>query len=65
MSKVVEYMKESYDELVNKVSWPTWSELTSSAIIVLIASLLIALIVFLMDLGFKKVLEQIYFYLFQ
>lgn len=65
MSKVVEYVKESYDELVNKVSWPTWSELTSSAIIVLISSLIIALVVFLMDLGFKKGLEQIYFYLFQ
>lgn len=65
MSKVVTYVKESYDELVNKVSWPTWSELTSSAIIVLIASLLIALVVFLMDTGFKYVLEQVYNNLFQ
>lgn len=65
MSKVVQYVKESYDELLNKVSWPTWSELTSSSIIVLIASLLIALIVFIMDLGFKAMLEQVYNYLFQ
>lgn len=65
MSKVVTYVKESYDELVNKVSWPTWSELTSSSIIVLIASLLIALVVFLMDTGFKYVLEQVYNNLFQ
>jgi len=65
MSKVVTYVKESYDELVNKVSWPTWSELTSSAIIVLIASLLIALVVFLMDTGFKYLLEQVYNNLFQ
>jgi preprotein translocase subunit SecE len=65
MSKVVQYVKESYDELLNKVSWPTWSELTSSSIIVLIASLLIALIVFVMDLGFKAMLEQVYNYLFQ
>ena len=27
MAKVVDYIKESYDELVNKVSWPTWAEL--------------------------------------
>lgn len=65
MSKVVQYVKESYDELLNKVSWPTLSELTSSSIIVLIASLLIALIVFVMDLGFKAMLEQVYNYLFQ
>lgn len=65
MSKVVTYVKESYDELVHKVSWPTWPELTSSAIIVLIASLMIALVVFLMDTGFKYVLEQVYNNLFQ
>jgi len=31
MKKVVAYIKESYDELVHKVSWPTYSELTNSA----------------------------------
>jgi preprotein translocase subunit SecE len=46
------YLSESYNELVNKVSWPTWKELQSSAIIVLVAALLIALIVFLMDFVF-------------
>ena len=49
MKKIVTYFKESYDELVHKVSWPTYAELTSSAVAVLYASLLIALVVFVMD----------------
>ncbi len=46
------YFAESYNELMNKVSWPTWKELQSSAIIVLFTALLIALVVFLMDFIF-------------
>ena len=45
-TKITNYCKESYDELVHKVSWPTRSELSSSAVVVLTASLLIALVVF-------------------
>ena len=59
-SKVVSYIKESYDELINKVSWPTWSELQSSAIVVSIASLIIALVVYLMDITSQTVLEEFY-----
>jgi len=51
-NRVVKYVRESYDELVHKVSWPTWAELQSSAIVVSIASLVIALIVFVMDFVF-------------
>ena len=51
--KVANYCKESYDELVHKVSWPTRKELSSSAVVVLYASLLIALVVFLMDSAFQ------------
>ena len=60
MIKVVSYIKESYDELVHKVSWPTWSELQNSAIVVSIASLIIALVVFMMDIMFKSALEVFY-----
>jgi preprotein translocase subunit SecE len=60
MAKVVDYFKESYDELMNKVSWPTWAELQNSAIVVSIASLIIALVVFLMDIMFKNGLELFY-----
>jgi len=52
MAGVKTYFAESYAELVNKVSWPTWKELQTSAIVVLIASLIIALIVFAMDYVF-------------
>ena len=57
--KVANYCKESYDELVHKVSWPTRNELSSSALVVLYASLLIALVVFLMDSAFQFVMEDI------
>jgi len=59
-NKVVTYIKESYDELMHKVSWPTWGELQSSAIVVSIASLIIAVIVFAMDEVFRNVLLQFY-----
>ncbi|MBN3034405.1 MAG: preprotein translocase subunit SecE [Bacteroidales bacterium] len=58
--KVQAYVRESYEELKNKVSWPTWSELQSSAIVVSVASLIIALIVYLMDVSFQTILQQFY-----
>ena len=58
--KIVDYVKESYTELKEKVSWPTWKELRSSVIVVSIASLIIALAVFLMDFSFKNLLELFY-----
>ncbi len=62
MSKfsIVNYVKESYTELMQKVSWPTWNELQSSALVVSIASLIIASVVYLMDLSFRTVLENFY-----
>ena len=52
MASLKTYFSESYNELVNKVSWPTWKELQGSAIIVLFTALLIAFIVFVMDYVF-------------
>jgi preprotein translocase subunit SecE len=46
------YFAESYNELVHKVSWPTWKELQSSAIIVLVAAFVFSLIIFVMDFVF-------------
>ena len=57
--KITYYCKESYDELVHNVSWPTRSELSSSAVVVLTASLLIALVVFLMDSAFQFIMEDV------
>ena len=59
-NKVSEYIAESYDELMHKVSWPSWSELQNSAIVVSIASLIIALVVFLMDETFQLLLKRFY-----
>ena len=50
MNKVSNYFKESYHELLEKVSWPTWSQLQQSTVIVLVATLLITAIVWVMDL---------------
>ncbi len=60
MNKIVKYLKETYDELVHKVSWPTYSELSSNAVAVLTASLLIALVVFVMDICFENVMKIVY-----
>ena len=60
MKKIIDYLKNSYDELVHKTSWPTYSELTNSAVVVLEASLLIAVVVFLMDFCFQNVMEFVY-----
>ena len=57
--RIANYCKESYDVLVHKVSWPPRSELSSSAVVVLYASLLIALVVFLMDSVFQFIMEDI------
>jgi preprotein translocase subunit SecE len=58
--KIKGYFKESYTELIHKVTWPTWSELQNSGVLVLVATLIIALIVALMDLGFSNIMEFIY-----
>lgn len=59
-NKIVNYVKESYDELMHKVSWPTWAELQGSSIVVSVASLIIAVVVFSMDEVFRNVLIQFY-----
>lgn len=60
MKKIINYIQESYKELIFKVSWPSWGELQSSAIVVMVSALVIALLVFVMDFSFKNLLELIY-----
>jgi preprotein translocase subunit SecE len=57
---IVTYCKDSYEELVHKTTWPTRSELMNSAVVVLTASLCIALVVFVMDWFFQFGMEQVY-----
>ena len=60
MNKVSTYFKESYRELLEKVSWPTWSQLQQSTVIVLVATLVITGIVWAMDLVAQSGLKLIY-----
>jgi len=60
MAKIRTYIQESTEELLYKVSWPTWDELQSSAIVVMIASVIFALIIFIMDRSFNSLMEFIY-----
>ena len=52
MSKVKEYFSETVTEMAHRVTWPTWKELQSNTIIVVVASVIIALIIFAMDFTF-------------
>ena len=58
--KLVNYIKDVYNELTQKVSWPSWSELQSSAIVVMIASAIIAIAISVMDFGFKTLMDTAY-----
>lgn len=61
MEKIKLYVKDAANELLYKVSWPTWEELQSSATVVLISSLLVALLVFFMDFIFGANPENSWF----
>ena len=58
--KIKTYLSDVYNELVNKVTWPTWSELQNSATIVMVASVIIALCIFVMDFSFRYIMTGIY-----
>ena len=60
MKKIIAYFKDSYNELVHKVSWPTRSELSNSAVVVMFASLIIAALIFAIDFVFEGVMKFIY-----
>lgn len=60
VNKVTTYFKESYKELLEKVTWPSWSELQQSTVIMLVAILLITFLVYIMDILSNGVLKFIY-----
>jgi preprotein translocase subunit SecE len=51
---------ESVDELLHKVSWPTWPELQSSGIVVAIATIIISLLIYFMDTIFSGMMKIFY-----
>ena len=60
---MLNYIKESYKELVEKVSWPTFAQLQSSTIVVMVASLIFALVGLVMDISFENLMKGIYSFL--
>ena len=60
MSKMISYIKEAFSELLNKVTWPSWSDLQNSSIVVAIATLIIALVIYLLDTTFSNILDLYY-----
>lgn len=60
MEKLTLYLKESYNELMNHVSWPTVAQLQESTLVVLITAGILALVIFLMDALCSGVFKSIY-----
>ncbi len=60
MNKVISFFKESWNEVANEVTWPKWSELQSSATLVLIASIIFALVVGSIDFVIDRSLRLLY-----
>jgi len=60
MNKLTAYIRDSYKELVEKVTWPNWEELQQSTMIVLGATALITLVVWIMDFASNGTLKAIY-----
>ena len=60
MKKITTYLKESFKELTEKVTWPTWPQLQQSTMIVLAATLVITFIVLAMDFVAGNGLKIVY-----
>ena len=60
MNKVSNYFRDSYRELMEKVTWPNWAQLQQSTMIVLVATLVITGVVWAMDLVSQSGLKLIY-----
>ena len=54
------YVKESYNGLGQKVSWPSFAQLQNSTIVVMVASIIVALVVLVMDISFENIMAAIY-----
>ncbi|MCO6495389.1 MAG: preprotein translocase subunit SecE [Bacteroidetes bacterium] len=60
LEKIKNYWNLIIDELLNKVTWPTWDELRQASMIVLVASIIIAALVYLTDIVLGFILQFIY-----
>ena len=60
MSKFTNYVKESFVELTKKTTWPSWEKLQSSALLVMVTSILLAVVLFIIDFAFQHLMSLIY-----
>ncbi|MBE6240476.1 MAG: preprotein translocase subunit SecE [Bacteroidales bacterium] len=60
MRRFINYLKESYVELTKKVAWPSWDKLQNSAVVVMVASVILALVVLVIDFCIKHAVSAIY-----
>ena len=60
MGKIINYFKESAVELTKKTTWPSWSKLQSSAILVMVTTVILAFALWLIDLAFQHLMSLIY-----
>ncbi|MCF8294158.1 MAG: preprotein translocase subunit SecE [Chitinophagaceae bacterium] len=60
MSKIINYFEQAFDELIHKVTWPTWTELQQATLITLVSIILLTLIIFAMDGSSELVFETFY-----
>ena len=60
MRKFYNYLKESFVELTKKTTWPTWSKLQSSAILVMVTTVILAVALWVIDLAFQSIMTAIY-----
>ncbi|MDD7455658.1 MAG: preprotein translocase subunit SecE [Bacteroidales bacterium] len=60
MRKFINYLKECYVELTKKVAWPTWSKLQSSALLVIVATIILSIALFIIDFTFEHLMTAIY-----
>ena len=57
---LIKDIQESYNELRYKVSWPTQKQLINSAVLVLIASIVIAFVIMIIDYIFEHLMQLVY-----
>jgi len=60
MRRFINYLKESFVELTKKTTWPTWEKLQSSALLVMVTTVILALALWIIDFVFQHLMTAIY-----
>ena len=60
MRKFINYLKECFVELTKKTTWPSWAKLQSSALLVMVTTVILAAILWVVDLAFQSIMTAIY-----